>query len=293
MRHPLPRLATALACLLLAACSQSSAGNSKVLRFSAIPDDNTTALKQRFDPLAARLSEVLGVEVEYVPMSSYTASVEAFKNGDIQLAWFGGLTGAQARAAVDGARALAQGKVDTHFKSYFIANASTGIERSAEFPKAMAGKSFTFGSDASPSGRLMPEHFVRENPGQAPEDFFSQVGFSGSHDKTAALVQAGTWDTGALNYKTYERMVADGSLDPELCRLVWVTPEYADYNWTAHPALAKRFGKDFIANLQEALVGIVDPALLAACDREEGLIEASNADFQAIHDLAAKLGFLR
>lgn len=285
-------LVAALA-LALSSCSESSAG-TRTLRFTAIPDHNSTELREKFEPLAEYLGEQLGVEVEYVPTSSYPASVDAFKNGDVQLAWFGGLTGVQAREAVDGARAIAQGKVDPHYKSYFIANADTGIERSDKFPMELAGKSFTFGSEASTSGRLMPSYFITKETGKSPEEFFgSPSNFSGSHDKTAKLVEAGTFEAGALNYKTYDKMVAKGDLDPERCRLVWVTPDYADYNWTAHPMLDEMFGAGFTGKLADALIGITDPALLAAVDRPEGLIPATNADFESIRRLAMELGFLR
>ena len=92
---------------------------TKVLRFSAIPDQNTTELKEKFSALANHLSEHLGVQVAYVSATDYKASVEMFKNGDIHLAWFGGLTGVQARQAVPGARAIAQGEEDPHYVSYF------------------------------------------------------------------------------------------------------------------------------------------------------------------------------
>ena len=93
--------------LVTTSCGGSSeAGPTQVLSFTAIPDDNTTELREKFEPLAAHLTEVLGIEVRYVPTASYSASVEAFKNGDVQLAWFGGLTGVQARAAVEGSRAI-------------------------------------------------------------------------------------------------------------------------------------------------------------------------------------------
>ena len=72
-----------------------------VLRFTGIPNENTTELKAKYQPLADHLSKTLGVTVEYVPVADYAASVDAFKNGDILLCWFGGYTGLQARQAVD------------------------------------------------------------------------------------------------------------------------------------------------------------------------------------------------
>jgi phosphonate transport system substrate-binding protein len=284
---------SALALVALTACGETAAG-AATLRFTAIPDHNTTELKEKFGPVADYLSDALGVPVEYVPTATYSASVEAFKNGDVQLAWFGGLTGVQARAAVDGARAIAQGEVDPTYKSYFIANADAGLERSDEFPSGLAGKTFTFGSESSTSGRLMPEHFIRQNTGKSPEEFFGTPNsYSGGHDKTAKLVEAGTFDAGAINYKTYDTMVAEGKLDPERCEIIWVTPAHADYNWTVHPSVEDAFGGGFTAKLTEALIAMDDPELLNAIDRPEGLIPASNADFESIHELAVSLGFLR
>ncbi|MGQ0613898.1 MAG: putative selenate ABC transporter substrate-binding protein [Planctomycetaceae bacterium] len=270
-----------------------SGGVAKVLRFSAIPDQNNTELKEKFDRVAAYLATKLGVKVEYRPARDYQASVEAFKNGDIHLAWFGGLTGVQARRAVKGARAIAQGEEDPAFTSYFIAHKDTGLTRSEEFPTAIAGLKFTFGAQDSTSGRLMPEHFLRLATGKAPQEFFSTPpAFSQNHDQTAELVQAGRFQAGVLSYAVYDRRVKEGKTDPDVCRIIWKTPPYPDYNFTAHPSLDRDFGAGFMDRLQKALLEMTDPGLLAAFPRKR-LIPASNEDFDPIAKVAAGLGFLR
>jgi phosphonate transport system substrate-binding protein len=292
-------LALGLAFTVTAGCGDGDADKGKAgdgtaktvtnIAFTAIPLENTTEMKARFDPLAAHLSKELGLEVVYVPSSNYDASVDMFVAGDIHLAWFGGLTGLQARNEVKGARAIAQGKVDPKYHSYFIAHVDTGIERSDEFPMELAGRTFTFGSTGSTSGRLMPEHFIRTFSKKSPKEFFgSEPNFSGGHDKTAKLVEAGSFECGALDYKTYDRMVAKGEIDPEVARIVWQTPDYPDYNWTVRPEL----GDELIAKLQTALVNLKDPAFLEAVNRSEGLIKASNADFEPLRALAEKLELL-
>jgi phosphonate transport system substrate-binding protein len=262
------------------------------LRFSAIPDMNTTEQTAKFLKLADYLAAELGVETEFIPAADYDASVSKFVNGEIHLAWFGGLTGVQARAEVDGARAIAQGAEDPQYLSYFIANVDTGLELSDSFPVGIKDLKFTFGSQKSTSGRLMPEFFIRQETGFAPGDWFSQpVGYSGAHDKTAKLVEAGTWQAGALSYTTYDKLVAEGNLDPAICKIVWKTPRYADYNWTAHPDLEPIFGEGFIGKLQDTLVGIKDEELLKILQRSS-LIEAKNADFDGIANVAKELGLL-
>ncbi len=283
-----------LAAVLLAACAAPAeeAGEAQAFRFTAIPDQNTTELQEKFQPLAAHLSEALGVTVEYVPAHDYQASVEMFKNGDVALAWFGGLTGVQAREAVEGARAIAQGEADPNYYSYFIAHASTGLERGDELPD-IAGLKLTFGAQSSTSGRLMPEFFLRQATGQTPADYFEHpVAFSGSHDKTVELVESGQYEVGAVNYKVYENRVAAGETDPEVCRIIYQTPSYADYNWTVRPDVDATFGEGFIDRLQAALVAIDDPTLLTALPRNR-LIAASNEEFEGIRKVAQELGMLR
>jgi len=264
------------------------------LRFTAIPDKNTTELAAKYKVVGDYLSKELGVAVEYVPTADYGASVELFKTGDVQLAWFGGLTSVQAVAKVPGARIIATGKVDPHFKSYFIAHKDAGIAPDEAFPMGLKGKSFTFGPSNSTSGRLMPEHFIRLNTKMSPEEFFGkQNQYSTGHDQTAKLVEAGTFQAGAMNYVTYDSMVKDGKLDPAVCVKIWTTPEYADYNFTAHPILDERYGKGFTEKLQKAIVGITDPAVLGAMQRKDGMIPATNEDFQTTHNVAVQLDLLK
>jgi phosphonate transport system substrate-binding protein len=267
---------------------------AKVLRFTGIPSKNTTELAAKYAPLAEHLTKVLGIKVEYVPSADYTASVDGFKNGDVLLCWFGGYTGLQARQAVPNARVIACGKVDKKFHSYFIANKSLGIEKSDTFPMALKGKKFTFGSASSTSGRLMPEYFIRKATGKSPAEFFgAEMSFSGSHDKTAALVQAGTFEAGAVDFVAYDGLVKDKKIDPDVCRVIWVTPDYVDYHFCLHPRAEEDFGKGFGDKLQAALVAITDPKLLAGMERPDGLIPAKNEDFDSLRTAALEAGLIR
>ncbi|MEZ4386759.1 MAG: putative selenate ABC transporter substrate-binding protein [Candidatus Krumholzibacteriia bacterium] len=274
-------------------CGRKTSTPQATLKFTAIPDQNTTELLQRFQPMAAYLGEKLGVPVEYVPARDYQASVEMFRNGDVQLAWFGGLTGVQARLAVPGARAIAQGQEDPEYYSDFIVNRSTGLEPSDQFPMGIKDLTFTFGSESSTSGRLMPEYYIRTLGGAAPAEFFSQpFGFSGSHDKTVELVESGRYQAGVVNYKVYDKRVENGDTDPEVVRVIWQTPPYADYNFTAHPALETMYGAGFTDRLQQVLIAMDDPQLLAALPRER-LIPARNEEFDGIEAVARELGMVR
>ncbi len=269
--------------------SVSTATAEKTFRFTAIPDQDTARLQERFDAIAAYLSDKLGVDAEYIPVKSYAASVQAFKNDEVQLAWFGGLSGVKARRAVPGSKAIAQGEEDLAFVSYFIAHSSTGLKESKKFPQGIRGKTFTFGSKGSTSGRLMPEFYLRKHLGDAPSEVFERHGFSGDHSKTIALVQSGAWQVGALNYKVWETELKEGKIDTDKVSIIWRTPTYPDYNWSIRGDVEGKYGKGFIDRVQQALLKMEDRNLLDRFPRAK-FVPADNSMYGPILSTGTAIG---
>jgi len=252
--------------------------------FTAIPDQDETRLVERFTRVADYLHGKLGMSVKYLPVKSYPAAVTAFTNGQVQLAWFGGFTGVQARRQVPGSEAIAQGAEDVAFKSFFIANSKTGLAPAKEFPKGIAGKSFTFGSRASTSGRLMPEYFIRNAFGRSPDEVFSRVGFSGDHSRTIQLVQSGAYETGVLDYSVWELDQKAGKVDPAQVVVIWESPTFPDYQWTVRGDVEKTYGAGFKEKLRAALLAIEDRAILDQFARSK-FIPAKNSDYDPIEEV--------
>jgi phosphonate transport system substrate-binding protein len=267
-----------------------AAAQTRTFVFTAIPDQDETRLVERFTRVADYLQQRLGVSVKYLPVKNYPAAVTAFTNNQVQLAWFGGFTGVQARRAVPGSEAIAQGAEDVAFKSYVIANAKTDLQPSQEFPKGIAGKSLTFGSRASTSGRLMPEFFFRQRfGGKSPEEVFSRVGFSGDHSRTIQLVQSGAYEVGVLDYSVWELEKKAGKIDEGQVRVIWETPTYPDYNWTVRGDVDGTFGAGFKDTLAAAILAIDDPVVLAYFARSK-FIPAKNGDYAPIEEVAKTTG---
>jgi phosphonate transport system substrate-binding protein len=258
--------------------------------FTAIPDQDETRLVERFTKVADYLQQKLGVTVKYLPVKNYPAAVTAFTNNQVQLAWFGGFTGVQARRAVPGSEAFAQGAEDVAFKSYVIANAKTDLQPAKDLPKGIVGRSFTFGSRSSTSGRLMPEFFFRERfGGKSPEELFSRVGFSGDHSRTIQLVQSGAYDIGVLDYSVWEFEKKAGRIDEARVKVIWETPTYPDYNWTVRGDVDATFGAGFKDRLAAAILAIEDPVVLAYFARSK-FIPAKNSDYGPIEEVAKTSG---
>lgn len=281
----------AIAAPFAVSTSISTTAAAESFIFTAIPDQDETRLRERFGKVATYLSKTLGIEATYVPVKSYAAAVTAFRNNQVQLAWFGGLSGVRARIAVPDSQAIAQGKEDPAFMSYFIAHHSTGLNETKEFPKDIAGKTFTFGSKGSTSGRLMPEFHIREAMGKAPSEVFSRVGFSGDHSRTISLVQSGAYQVGALSFAVWERGVKEGKVDTSKVKVIWRTPTYPDYQWTIRGDADKKFGAGFSEKVKNALLSMNDPDLLKSFPRS-AFIPASNADYKPILDTAKSIGLI-
>jgi phosphonate transport system substrate-binding protein len=228
----------------------------KLLRIGAIPDQNPEKLNRLYGQVASELSRQLGVKVQYVPVTDYAAAVSAFRTGSLDLVWFGGLTGVQARLQKPGAQVIAQRDIDAAFHSVFIANRHSGLKpfTSQKGLAGLKGRRFTFGSESSTSGRLMPQYFLSQ-AGVKLSDFGGGApGFSGSHDATIALVQSGAYDAGVVNEQVWKANLRSGKADRSKVFALWRTPGYPDYHWIGQPDLDRRFGAGFTAKLRGAIL---------------------------------------
>ncbi len=268
----------------------STVALSATFTFTAIPDEDDSQLRTRFDKVADYLTEQLGVEVKYIPVKSYSAAVTAFRNNQVQLAWFGGLSGVQARRLVPGSEAIAQGFEDQFFKSYLIAHKSTEMAASTNFP-LLNDYTFTFGSKDSTSGRLMPQYLIEKNTSKPIEQIFKRIGFSGDHSRTISQVEAGVYQVGAVNYKVWDTAVENGEVDTSKVKVIWESPTYPDYQWTVHSGVDEKFGAGFKEKLTKTLIGMTDKDLLASFPRES-FVPAKNSDYEPIERVAKTIGML-
>lgn len=296
-RLPLRALAMVLVLTLLAvACGSEDdpgSGDGKFageLVIGAIPDQDPQVLARNYDLLADYLEAELGIPVRFQPVTAYAAAVTAFRVGDLQLVWFGGLTGVQARLQVEGANAIAQRDIDEEFTSVFIANTDAGIGavETVEELSVLADHTFTFGSESSTSGRLMPQSFLAQ-AGLDLESFDGEVGFSGSHDQTIALVEAGTYEAGALNSQVWAARVADGSVDTSRVQVIFKTSQYYDYHWVARPELAA-LQSDILQAFVNLDPDVAEEAAILEFFGADSFIGTSNGNYASIEQIGRDIG---
>lgn len=259
------------------------------LVLGGIPDQNTATLNERFEELAAYIEDETGIKTSYVPSADYSALVTGFGREEVHLGWFGGLTGVQARDLVEGSEAIAHRPRDAAFESVFIAQKSLGLDGL----EALKGLSFTFGSESSTSGHLMPRHFLMEAGIDPDVDFQGQANYSGSHDKTWSLVESGAFDAGALNIAVWESALEAGKVDLDKIDVFYTTPYYYDYNWTVGNVDAT-FGEGTKDKIQAALLsfGEVNPDMMALF-QDDSFVASNNGNYDAIKEVAKALGIIK
>ncbi len=238
---------------------QDTKDEIKEIRISAIPDSDATKIEEKCNLIAERLTKLLGVPVKFMPQQNYAACVTGLATDQLELVWFGGVTGVQAEQKMgDKCTFVACRDADKKYKTYFIANKDAKIGEVKDLKELAAkaeGMTFSFGSKSSTSGHVMPRHFFQDQAGEKPEDVFKSVAYSGSHDKTIRDVAEGTAQVGALNFKNWDTAKAEDLIKAkEKCEIVYTTPAYVDYLWVGN----NRIGADRLKKIKEFFTGL-DP----------------------------------
>lgn len=279
--------------LSVVACGSTSEGEGPVLYIGGIPDQDVSVLQARFNTMAEYLSEEADIPVRYHPSVDYAAVVTAYRQGDLHLVWFGGLTGVQARLVTPGSVAFAQRPEDAEFRSVYITRRDSGIESLED----LRGRSFTFGSESSTSGHLIPRSFLME-AGLDPDQDFSSIGFSGSHDATWKQVEAGTYDAGAMNIAQWRDRVDSGEIDTSVIYDFHTSGPSYNYHWAMRPDIDETFGEGVSQKLQDAILALdagnggIEAEIMEAFLAEQ-FIPTSNENYDGLENVARALGIIQ
>ncbi len=211
-----------------------------VLRVGVLPDSAKNIIESRYDPLIRYFRQEVGIELQLVISKNYQNQLELFKNKAVDLAVFGGYMFVKAQQEA-GAEPLVMRDTDLRFSSVFLVRSDDNKHTIEEFKGARIG----FGSKLSTSGYVMPLYFLSERK-IAPDSFFSEVLFSGSHDNTAYWVRDGKVDLGAASKDVIGKMYRDGLISEKDVRVLWETPFYTDYVWAVR--------SDFDSELRDRLL---------------------------------------
>ncbi len=262
-----------------------SASGGEPLRVGLIPNENPEEVEAQYQPLEDYLKKELGREVELSVPTTYNAVVEAMVSGELDLAYFGGLTYVQARQRADVHPLFTEVNPrtgTTKYRSAIIVPADSDVENVED----LEGETFAFGSVSSTSGSLYPSIMLDE----AGIDYRTDLGeviYTGGHDTTAQAVANGRVAAGGLEDRILYDLQEEGIIEKDAVRVIEKSAPIEGYPWVVRDALSD---KDEQA-LTDAYLNIGDPKLLDLL-RAEDYRKVQAGDYDYVEKQARKLDLI-
>jgi phosphonate transport system substrate-binding protein len=220
-------LRTAVALLVVVAALAAGAvvargqGTAKpgVLTVGFIPAEDARAMVRQSAAILEIVAKHTGLKVDTFVGSDYNATIEALRNGHVDVALLGPFSYvlATTQAPVEAFAITVVAKtMQPSYRSIIIAR----NESPATSLETLKGRTFAFVDPGSTSGYMVPAAaFV--NAGMTPEKDLGKVMYSGGHDATIVAVAEGKVEAGSVADRIYDRACAKGLADCKKLKVVW------------------------------------------------------------------------
>lgn len=244
------------------------------LTFGVYSTDVPSEMHHQFRPVLDLLEKDLSaqlrkpVKIEMKITAKYEEGVRDLVEGKVEFSRFGPESYVHARDQNPNLRLLAMEleKGQKAFYGVICVPKDSPTKSVAE----LRGTSFAFGDQGSTIGRLLAVKHLLEN-GIVEKDL-TRWEYLGRHDKVGLAVALKQFDAGALNEKTFQRLLKEGKPLRELARFENVTKP-----WIARAGLDDEV---FLA-LRNSLLRLRDTNALAVLGFD-GFAETTDADYAAI-----------
>ena len=187
----------ALSLCIPAASHAAPADWPKELKFGLIPTESSDNITERFGNLAQYLEQKLEIPVKLQVATDYAGVITAMQFKHVDLAYFGPKSYVEAADRAN-AEALVMEVAEDGSKGYkgVIITKKESAIKSMDDAK---GKVWAFTDPNSTSGTLVPTVFFVKTMKIDPEQYFSKVIYSGSHEASILAVKGGKVDIASTN----------------------------------------------------------------------------------------------
>jgi phosphonate transport system substrate-binding protein len=261
------------AAVLVAVCAPAGAplyGADRLLTVGVVLDEATRGERE---PLRDYLTKAMGRPVNLAAPDSYRETVAHLADGSYDFACLGALMYMRAHAEY-GVIPLVRRTIDLHYRTVFITGADSSIHSLSD----LMGKQFAFGDIDSTSAHLVAYHELMQAGINPNTDF--KFRYSGSHPATAAMVENGVVDAGAIDETVFNFLIINGKLNRKKIRIFYTSKPYVDYVFVARKdvpeAERERFASALLALTEDKdhrVLGILRATqFVAATDQEYTLM---------------------
>ena len=196
-----------------------------------------------------------GIDLDWVLYSDWDALVDAFVNGEVDLAWNGPLSYVKIKRRLqEPCRVVAMRDNDLDVKTVFISHPDSGIDTVEDLMR----RRFAFGSRGSVESGVLAHYFLRQvgiNPRRDLESctFYEDrqpSGLAGDRD-VIERVRSREYDAGAVSHQSLQKAEEDGGPPEGAVRVFWSSEGYSHCCFTGQshmdPALSEKITQAFIS----------------------------------------------
>ncbi|MGD7043478.1 phosphate/phosphite/phosphonate ABC transporter substrate-binding protein [Jeotgalibacillus proteolyticus] len=280
--------------LSLAACGEeetsgsegSDGGDPDKLVIGFVPSQDSDTIADTVEPLADRLGEELGVEVEGRVLTSYNALVEAMGANQVQVGFIPAFGYVLANEQYDVEVILKSIRYGSGtYKAQYVVQADSGIETLAD----LEGKVWAYPDGASTSGFLFPasqlmNEFDLDSVEALQTEFFSNSTAAGGHDNAAIAVYEGDADVATTFDDARSELEEEYPDVMDKLKVIGYTDEIPNDTISVVPELSD----EMVAEIKEVFLSFNDDEemieIMNSVYNWDAIDEATDEEYQVVKD---------
>lgn len=273
--------------LLMAGCGSSagSDANPETIIMGFVPSQESDTIADTIEPLAKKLSEELGedVEVEGRVMTNYTALVEAMGTNEVHIGFvpaFGYVLANQEHEVEVLLKSERFGSGS--YVAQYLVRSDSGLETLAD----LEGKTWAFGDPTSTSGYLFPAvQLANEFDLEDPEnEFFGESVQTGGHDNSAIAVYNGDADVATTFDDVRTTLVEEYPDIMEKLTVIETTAEIPNDTIS----VTKELDDELVQKIKDVFLSFNDDEEMIAIMNEvyswDAIIEADDSEYDVVRE---------
>lgn len=254
------------------------------LEIAIIPSVSSTQQQDKIQRLEDYLNQELNQTVKIKLTKDYETGVNLLVTGQVEVAYLGPLAYIKAKQRNSDLEPIVAHIEKTTgrpwYTSVMVVNRQAGINTPAD----IKGKRFSFVSPSSASGFLFPSAEFKRL-GITPDRDFSQVQYSGGHDKNIMALAEGKVDAIAVDKSVYIEALQQNKLPENQYKMIWESDPIPNSPFVISSTLPLELKTKF----QRALINAPEGLVSVGGTTATGYTVVQDEDYEPIRKLQAFL----